>query len=98
MLWDFQTRAGLTNSNQKSWVLVGPMRVLPKGHIRLTGSGRQGKPDHKGCLGTYMRNCLLLLILLSAVRGKYLFGKSSYHLKLLQASWVNKMDAEATML
>ena len=37
-LWGPWARVGLVNSNQKSGVLVSPM-----GHIRQTGSGRQGR-------------------------------------------------------
>lgn len=42
MLWDFQAKARLVNSNQKNGILVSSSGVLFKGHI-AEGIGNQGR-------------------------------------------------------
>ena len=61
VLWGFQVTVGLINSSQKSEVLVSPMGVLSKGHIR-------GQTvDHKNSWGSCIRNLYLLMTLPAAM-------------------------------
>lgn len=42
MRYGSHTKVRLVNSNQKSGILISPIRVLPKKCIRHSGAGKQG--------------------------------------------------------
>ena len=62
VLWVSWARAGSVNSEQRSGVSISPTGVISKGHIRHTGTGRQGRIDHR-LLGKSYQDLYLLVTL-----------------------------------